>query len=588
MLEEAEVANLTTPKIFKRGRDLFDEHAIIEPVKQGLVLRAQCDGSDYEPYDIKITLDEDGIVEAACTCPYEWEGMCKHCVAVALCWVHTPEEFRRIAPLEELLEKLDRTSLQKLVVRFVEEDPGLLSLVEAANTIAATAKEEANKDALDADDLVAYRTQVQTTFKKLARTLHIDWHSNMRRANRELEMLRATASGLIKAKARLKAAAYDAILLDELIRRYDEIQQLDEEGTLSAMAEECSGTISRAIPTAKDAERQEWLMILLRSEIHSHINGGLELPAASLRTVIQCDAKDWPALEAYIHRHIDAGSHWGKDSLIDLLKDRLRYEGREAEIAALVSEYGSPQQRAYQLLAQHDINGAIQIAQENFADRPGVMIFFADALVEAGASAEAESLIVPRAEAEKASLGLSYTYWLAEHYIKTQSWDEAWRWQLILCEQSLSEQYWEQLRFISERLDDWPRRRSDFEATLRKKKMSTALMRIALWENDASQALKLMGQLPKTETYGFAEPVALLAEKQFPESALQIYHDMATRAIERRSRPAYIEAVQTLKRMKNLHQRTKTMSAWESTAAALQESYKSLRAFQEEFRKANL
>jgi hypothetical protein len=401
-------------------------------------------------------------------------------------------------------------------------------------------------------------------------------------------MLRVTAAGLARARAHLKAAAYDSILLDELIKRYDDIQQLDEEGVLSALAEECSATIARAIPSTKDGARQEWLLVLLRAEIHSYIHGGLELPSAALKTVIQCSAEDWPQLESYIHHHIDDGSHWGKDSLIDLLKDRLRYEGREGDISTLIREHGSPQQKTYLLMEEGDIAGAVENAQTHFADKPGLMLAFADALVVAGAHREAVGLIEPCAENEKGAHVHSYASWLAEHFIKTESWDDAWRWQMALCEQTLSEQYWEQLRFISERLKDWPQRRSAFEASLRKKKRSTALMRIALWENDVAQALDLMGQLPKSDTYGFAEPVALLAEKQFPESALQIYHDMATRAIERRNRPAYAEAVQTLKRIKKLHQRTETMPAWEVTAAALQENYKTLRAFQEEFRRAKL
>ena len=42
-------------------------------------------GSDFVPYEIIVTLLDDGrIGERACTCPYDWGGYCKHIVAVLL------------------------------------------------------------------------------------------------------------------------------------------------------------------------------------------------------------------------------------------------------------------------------------------------------------------------------------------------------------------------------------------------------------------------------------------------------------------------------------------------------------------------
>jgi hypothetical protein len=42
---------------FARGRSYYNDGAILNPMRQGLELSAECQGSDYEPYQIRVTLD---------------------------------------------------------------------------------------------------------------------------------------------------------------------------------------------------------------------------------------------------------------------------------------------------------------------------------------------------------------------------------------------------------------------------------------------------------------------------------------------------------------------------------------------------
>ena len=80
-LTEAQVRALANNKSFERGKGYYQDGALVEPLRQGSELRAECEGSEYEPYQISVTLNAKGIEKTSCTCPYDWGGICKHIVA---------------------------------------------------------------------------------------------------------------------------------------------------------------------------------------------------------------------------------------------------------------------------------------------------------------------------------------------------------------------------------------------------------------------------------------------------------------------------------------------------------------------------
>ncbi|HEY0078877.1 MAG TPA: SWIM zinc finger family protein [Pyrinomonadaceae bacterium] len=130
-LTEAHIRSLATEPSFARGETYYHDGAILEPVRQAGDLYAQCEGSDYEPYQVSATLDEDGVAETYCTCPYDYGGVCKHIVALLLTYVHEPDSFRSIPPLFELLSGYNQEELIALVGEMIKREPGLLSLVES-------------------------------------------------------------------------------------------------------------------------------------------------------------------------------------------------------------------------------------------------------------------------------------------------------------------------------------------------------------------------------------------------------------------------------------------------------------------------
>ncbi|MBE9111357.1 SWIM zinc finger family protein [Nodosilinea sp. LEGE 07298] len=105
-LNESQVKALATDQSFDRGRRYYRNGAIFNPVLQGNVLWASCEGSmTYQP---RVTLGPQGVEDSSCTCPYDWDGLCKHQVALLLTYIHDRD---RNKSLRALKEELDRAGL---------------------------------------------------------------------------------------------------------------------------------------------------------------------------------------------------------------------------------------------------------------------------------------------------------------------------------------------------------------------------------------------------------------------------------------------------------------------------------------------
>ena len=71
-----------TPQSFQRGKEYYQDGAISNITRQDNVLAGECEGTSAPYYRVSVTLDEAGIREVTCTCPYEYGGYCKHVVAL--------------------------------------------------------------------------------------------------------------------------------------------------------------------------------------------------------------------------------------------------------------------------------------------------------------------------------------------------------------------------------------------------------------------------------------------------------------------------------------------------------------------------
>jgi Uncharacterized conserved protein len=82
-------------------------------VRRGDRVRADVEGSQYQPYTITINFDDVGVAHTDCSCPYDHGGICKHRVAVLLTCLRNPKRVRAQPPLSDLLADADRETLKE-------------------------------------------------------------------------------------------------------------------------------------------------------------------------------------------------------------------------------------------------------------------------------------------------------------------------------------------------------------------------------------------------------------------------------------------------------------------------------------------
>src|SRR5437016_5608356 len=129
-LTEADVEELTYGRSFERGEEYFLEGIIRDPVCHGFELSASCYGSRNEPYNIRITLHEDGINHTSCSCPYDQGGICKHRVALLLTYIHKKELIHSAPMLSEILAGQTKEDLISIINDMIAAHPDLLATLE--------------------------------------------------------------------------------------------------------------------------------------------------------------------------------------------------------------------------------------------------------------------------------------------------------------------------------------------------------------------------------------------------------------------------------------------------------------------------
>ncbi|AWN45363.1 hypothetical protein DK419_02715 [Methylobacterium terrae] len=129
MPDEGAVRALADPKVVERGREVARSGAVSDVVRRGDKLAAAVAGSEDEPYRVTLRLKDGDVADFRCTCPYEWEGACKHVVATLLAAAE-PGAVAERPTLRQLLADLPREALADLLLRRARSDPDLPGWIE--------------------------------------------------------------------------------------------------------------------------------------------------------------------------------------------------------------------------------------------------------------------------------------------------------------------------------------------------------------------------------------------------------------------------------------------------------------------------
>jgi hypothetical protein len=127
MVTEQNIRTFVGEQNFLKGQHYVRDGAIVDPVQQGLMLKAYCYGSLPEPYRVQVTFDDTGITTALCSCPagtptYGSRG-CKHVAALLLAWQEQTEPFVQTDDLDIILERKDKSELIAFIKQLLVKQP---------------------------------------------------------------------------------------------------------------------------------------------------------------------------------------------------------------------------------------------------------------------------------------------------------------------------------------------------------------------------------------------------------------------------------------------------------------------------------
>ena len=130
-ITEAAIRAKVTESSYARGVDYYHSGTVESATLRGSQLFAAVPGSEWDPYQVGVTFLGSDFT-ASCTCPYEWEGYCKHVVAAVLAVIDEdpPVPVDTAPPLADLLDNPDAPALRALVHRLVEAAPALVEVVD--------------------------------------------------------------------------------------------------------------------------------------------------------------------------------------------------------------------------------------------------------------------------------------------------------------------------------------------------------------------------------------------------------------------------------------------------------------------------
>ncbi len=123
-LSEQLIRESSSERSFARGANYYHSGQLVGLEQRGSVLLAAAQGSEETPY--RVLLEEP--YEAACTCPYDYGGWCKHIVAVLL--AYQPGLVVVKPALETLLEPLSEARLRGALLHVLVVHPETLETLE--------------------------------------------------------------------------------------------------------------------------------------------------------------------------------------------------------------------------------------------------------------------------------------------------------------------------------------------------------------------------------------------------------------------------------------------------------------------------
>jgi uncharacterized Zn finger protein len=257
-LDEDAIRQNSSPQSFERGLDYYGRGSVVSMIRRGEELRAEVAGSEFAPYDVRVVFDVAGMVEAWCSCPYDWGGWCKHIVATLLCEIHEPESVRELPAIEEVLSGLDREELKGILLRLVDQDPRLADAIEGEVSLPqgfSSGSQEASRVRVNVGSI---RHRVHNAIRSLDRMRPSEAYWHVGGVVEEVRRILEVARNFIEVGDADNALCMLEAITDEYTKAWEYLD--DSDGYVGDFFYELGETWTEAILSAEltRSERRSW------------------------------------------------------------------------------------------------------------------------------------------------------------------------------------------------------------------------------------------------------------------------------------------------------------------------------------------
>jgi uncharacterized Zn finger protein len=575
-LTEADIRRWTGDESFRRGQRYFDQDAILNPRRAGMVLKAQCQGSRSQPYRVQITLGPTGIVSGDCSCPVGGGGHCKHVAALLLTWLDDTNAFVDVQDIATTLNRRSKAELIELIGKMVERYPDLEMLVELP------VPGEAGSKPMDAESI---RRQVRRVFSSIG----YEWGAASDVAL-DLGNVVDVGDGYVEREDWCNAAIVFETIMREVLDQYPSMH--DEEGNLHEIVNRCVGGLGECLSAESDSTQRQTILRALFDTYAWDVNfDGIDMGYEARGIILELSTpEERRQVSGWVRSAMPTGGSWSDGYhrqtlgrfLLELEKDELDDEA----FLRICRETNRWQDLVVRLLALRRVDEAAGVAR-SVGDYD--LLQLADIFVKHGQADLATELMRTRA---KTSQDTRLPEWLKQRAMERGDASEALAWAQQLFWQHPSLEGYEQMKALSKTLDTWENLQVETLTHLSKQNQHALLTEIYVKEGQVDQALASVKRVASGMWGMYHSPllirVAQAAESSRPQESIRIYVEAAKRLIQARGRDNYTTAAGYLVRVRKLYKRLGEDKTWQALIADIRQQNSSLRALKEELNKVGL
>lgn len=363
-ITQSTIQSHATANSISRGEDYYQSGAVADLMQRNDSIQSEVEGSESNPYRVSIQFDTGGITSTRCTCPYDYEGWCKHIVATVLTCIRNPKSITQRPTLAQLLDRLDPLQTQRLIQSLVTEKPDLIDLIDRHVTRLtvppSTPKKAAKKPRRTAIDPQPFRRQVKQIIREGLRYLEDGYDDDP--TSESLQDVIAQAQDFTEQGQPECALTILEAIADTLAQEWDELSEygLDSDAVTAAL----NDAFTDAILSDELAEEQKTDLQVMLSEWQDTF-GSLEMSQAALQ-----QGWDYPPLQRVLQGDITEQGAWegeAPDYADDLALIRLQIldrQGRDQEYLYLAEAEGQTVQQLDKLVELGEIDAVMNVADE--------------------------------------------------------------------------------------------------------------------------------------------------------------------------------------------------------------------------------